>query len=211
MPNISLGIFAKELKDIATVVAKEAVVSVELKRGVQVKEVYGYRFSKGETVVAIPMGDIYAGRNAEVLMKLNVPASSGNTQLVDVKVSYHDALAGEARRVKQTLAATFIDDTKEVERSANVAVFTKAEKVRTAEAMKRASQEAKAGRRGAARAGRRAHGPRRGHDLLAHRPAHHGLAGGRGRDTRGGLRRRRLLRGRLLGERRDLVPQLGCD
>jgi len=145
------GIFAKELKDIATVVAKEAVVSVELQRGVEVKEVFGYRFSKGETVVAIPMGDIYAGRKAEVLMKLNVPASSGHTQLVDVKVTYHDALAGQARRVKQTLAATFIDNRQEVEQSANVAVFTKAEKVRTAEAMKRASQEAKAGRRSAAR------------------------------------------------------------
>ncbi|MCP4499742.1 MAG: VWA domain-containing protein [Deltaproteobacteria bacterium] len=144
-------IFEKELKAIAAVVAKEAVVSIALKNGVVVKEVFGYGFSRGEHVVAIAMGDIYARQKSEVLLKLQVPASVGDTKLIDVKVTYHDVIAKQAKRVKRTLAANFIKNATEVERSANVAVFTKAEKVRTADAMKRAAVEAKAGRRSQAR------------------------------------------------------------
>ena len=132
-------IFATELKDIGAVVAKEAVVTIALKDGVEVLDVYGYRFSRGERVVAIPVGDIYAQKSADILAKLRVPARAGKSELVEVKVSYHDALQNTARRVSRPLLAEFVTDEATALASYVPAVRAKTQAVRTAETLEKAS------------------------------------------------------------------------
>ncbi|HEY4220529.1 MAG TPA: hypothetical protein VGO62_04285, partial [Myxococcota bacterium] len=139
-PEQLAGIFETELKTIASVVAKEAVASIALHDGVEVVQVYGYNISRGASVVAIPVGDIYGGRRADILAKLRYPAAhAGDSKLLELRVTYSDALAGVARKVNLPLAASFTSDANQVASSAVPSVLEKAEKVRTAEAMEQAS------------------------------------------------------------------------
>jgi Ca-activated chloride channel family protein len=135
-PEMTASIFEKELKTLASVVAKEAVVTIALKDGVFVDDVVGYEFSRGKEVVAIPVGDIYSERKSDILAKVRFSgAAAGKTELLEVKVTYHDALAGAARRVNLPLAAVFTENQQEVVASAVPEVVEKAEKVRTAKAL----------------------------------------------------------------------------
>ena len=150
-PDQMASIFQKELKALAAVVAKEAMVTIALKDGVNVEEVYGYTMSRGKNVVAIPVGDIYAKHTADLLVRLSVPAKTGHTDLVDVNVTYHDALNQRPVKVARTLEATFTTDLDVIARSVAPAVETKAEAVRTAAALQEASEALAKGQRGRAR------------------------------------------------------------
>jgi Ca-activated chloride channel family protein len=151
--NQLAGIFEKELRTLGSVVAKEAVASIALKDGVEVVEVYGYSISRGQRSVAIPVGDVFGGRRADILAKVRFPAAQvGSGQLLEVKVTYHDALAGVARKVQLPLVATFTKDQSAVTASVVPAVLEKAETVRTAEAMKAATEAYARGERERAQA-----------------------------------------------------------
>lgn len=147
-PEQMAGIFATELRSLSAVVAKEAVVSIALADGVEVVEVYGYAVSRGRKTVAIPVGDVFGGRRADILAKVRFPsARAGSSELLSVKVTYHDALAGQARRHQLPLLATFTTDEAAVAASVTPGVVEKAEQVRTAEAMKAAADAYAAGER----------------------------------------------------------------
>lgn len=140
-PEMTASIFDKELKTLASVVAKEAVVTISLKSGVVVEEVYGYDISRGKDVVAIPVGDVYGGRKSDILARVRFPAATeGKAELLEVKVSYHDALAARARKVSLPLAAHFTKDAAAVTASVVPAVAEKAEKVRTAFALEQVTE-----------------------------------------------------------------------
>lgn len=150
-PELTASIFEKELKTLAAVVAKEAVVTISLKNGVKVEEVFGYDISRGRDVVAIPVGDIYGGRKSDILARVRFPAAvEGKAELLEVKVTYHDALASKARKVSLPLAAVFTRDEAEVTASVVPEVTEKAEKVRTALALEKATEAYAKGDRAAA-------------------------------------------------------------
>jgi Ca-activated chloride channel family protein len=135
------GIFNKELKSLSAVVAKEAVLTVATASGVEVLEVFGWEMSRGVSTTAIPVGDIFSGRKAEILMKVRVPArAAGDASLIDVKVSYHDAIANKAVIVARGLEATFTEDRKAVVASIVHDVVQKREQVLTAQALEKASE-----------------------------------------------------------------------
>ncbi len=144
-------IFETEVAALATVVGKEAVVTIALQNGVQVEEVYGFPFSRGKDVVAINVGDVYAKRNIDILARLSVPAHSGEKDLVDVKVTYHDALDNQAKRVNERLAVVFTRDEAAVTASLVPDVANKTQKIKTALAMERATSAYAAGKKDAAR------------------------------------------------------------
>jgi Ca-activated chloride channel family protein len=134
-------IFEKELESLATVVAKEAVITVDTKSGVEVLEVIGWDASRGSRTTAIPVGDIFASKKADVLLKVRIPAHDvGEAGLVDVKVSYHDALAGSARRVAMPLQASFTTNRALADASVVPVVAQKREEVLTARALERAAE-----------------------------------------------------------------------
>ncbi len=140
-PEQMASIFASELRTLSAIVAKEAVVSIALAGGVEVVEVYGYPISRGQKTVAIPVGEVFSGRTKDILAKVRFPAAGpGSSELLTVKVTYHDALAGKARRHELPLLATFTVDQAAVTASVAPGVVEKAEQVRTAEAMKDAAE-----------------------------------------------------------------------
>jgi len=139
-------IFDKELKTMMAVVGREAVVKIALRNGVRVEQVYGYEASIGRDEAAIPVGDVMGGRYQEVLTRLSFPAQSGQRELVDVTLVYHDALAKVDRKLNSTVAAQFVTDERQVAASLNKEVAEKVEKVKIAGAMQQAMDEFKAGR-----------------------------------------------------------------
>lgn len=152
-PSQMAHIFTRELETLASVVAKEAVVTLSAKGGVEVLEAIGWPGSPGGGGFTVPVGDVYGGRKAEILLRLRVPAArAGDVRdLLDVGVRYHDALANEARGARRTLAATFSDDAAAVLASRDLGVAKKAEEVRTARALEEASSAYTRGDRAAAR------------------------------------------------------------
>ncbi|MFH1808327.1 MAG: VWA domain-containing protein [Pseudomonadota bacterium] len=138
-------IFGEELKSMMAVVAREAVLKIALKNGVRVEEVFGYEASTGRSEAAIPIGDILGGRSSEVLARLSFPASSGNTELVNVTLAYHDALANTGRTATTAVAASFVADREQVAASLNKDVAEKVEKVKVATAVNKAMEEYKKG------------------------------------------------------------------
>lgn len=138
-------IFEQELKTMIAVVAREAVIKIKLKNGVKVEEVYGYEASIGRTEAAIPVGDILGGRYNEVLTRLSFPAQKGQTELVNVTLAYHDALANKGRKLTEIVKAEFVSDAKAVTASINTEVAEKVEKVKIANATKQAMDEYRAG------------------------------------------------------------------
>lgn len=134
------GIFEQELRSLATVVAKEAVITIDTREGVEVLEVIGWEASRGTRTTAIPVGDIFAGKKADVLLKVRVPARDvGQASLVNVSVGYHDALDGEAKRARLPLAASFVTDRAVAAASIVPEVAQKREQVLTAAALEKAS------------------------------------------------------------------------
>lgn len=140
-PTQMAHIFTRELETLASVVAREAVVTIGTKGGVEVLEVLGWQSSRGRDLVAIPVGDVYGGRKSEILVRLRVPgvAAGESKELVDVKVSFHDALTNQVRRVQRPLLAAFTENQREVLASRDLDVAKKAEEVRTAKALEEAS------------------------------------------------------------------------
>lgn len=139
-PEQLAGIFAEELKSLATVVARETVVEVEPLAGVQILEVIGFdeRSEAGRAI--IPTGDVYGGRTTDILVRVRVPAHTGAHDLLRARVTYSDV--AEQRRItdERTLAAAFVMSDDESLASLVPAVAVKAEKWRTAETYARANE-----------------------------------------------------------------------
>jgi len=134
------SIFEQELRSLAAVVAKEAVVTIATHDGVRVLEVIGWDASRGERTTAVPVGDIFSGRKSDILLKVAIPAHAvGQAALIDVKVSYHDVIASAARRVALPLAAEFTTDRMLADASVVTEVAQKREEVLTARAIENAA------------------------------------------------------------------------
>lgn len=134
------SIFEQELRSLAAVVAKEAVVTITTRDGVEVLDVIGWDASRGENSTAVLVGDIFSGKKSDILLKVRVPTRGvGDSVLVDVKVSYHDVLAGSAKRVALPLAAAFTNDRQLADASVVTEVAQKREEVLTARAIEKAA------------------------------------------------------------------------
>jgi Ca-activated chloride channel family protein len=144
--------FAREISTLAAVVAKEAMVQITPRPGVVVDQVFGYEAktlpgkSASSGALIIPVGDIYSGRRADMLARVRYPKSEAlSAELVEVKVTYQDMRVNTPARHILPLAARFSDDKGTIEASISPDVATKAEKVRTAIALEKATEEYKKG------------------------------------------------------------------
>lgn len=133
-PEQLTGIFAEELKSLATVVAREAVIELAPTPGVTIDEVIGFRSDRSGDRVIVPAGDVYGGRTTDVLVRLRAPAGSGSRDVVTAKVAFHDVKEQQRAEERRVLAALFTADGAQVEASAVPAVQAKAERWRAARA-----------------------------------------------------------------------------
>ena len=134
-PEQLVSIFNDELKSLATVVAHQAVVSIEPKDGVIIDDVIGFRFDHSGSKVIIPAGDIYGGRVTDILVRIHAPQANGMHDVVAAHVTYLDVKKNATVAEDRTLAALFTKDMNAVTASLVPEVAVKAEKWHAAQAV----------------------------------------------------------------------------
>ena len=84
-------IFDSELDRMTRTVARDVTLRMDLPPGVSVVDTYGYTDSADSEGWRIYLGDIYAGQERKVVVRLDHPAASAGTlQLADVTLDYND-------------------------------------------------------------------------------------------------------------------------
>ncbi len=90
-PQQLAQIFGNELDTMTRTVARDVTVRMDLPRGVSVVDTYGYADSHDENGWRVYLGDIYAGQERKIVVRLDHPAASGGTlELADVTLDYRD-------------------------------------------------------------------------------------------------------------------------
>lgn len=144
------GIFEQELKDLMAAVAREGVVTVETAPGVAVAEVFGFESSpRKDGGVTIPVGDLFGGREVDVLVRLTTktdePVEAASVAVV--RFSYHDAVANKAAVAEAAAKQSVTTDEARVRAETNAEVGTKVVRVTAAAAKKEAMKLYEEGRR----------------------------------------------------------------
>lgn len=146
------GIFRTELQKMFATVAQNTIVEVTLDDGVDLKQVFGYTFTRQGDTVKIPLAEMFAGQKRSILLEVEVPVIRPGTVVVGgVKLSYIDiAGEGDARTAKTSLAVSVTRDKALVEKNRNRGVEERVEEVQVAQVMTKAADLVKAGRSGEA-------------------------------------------------------------
>ncbi|MFN7135658.1 MAG: VWA domain-containing protein, partial [Myxococcales bacterium] len=140
------SILRKELNELAAVVGREAVLKVEFASGVKPVKVFGYDAKLDNERAIIPLGDIFGGQNAEILVKVRHPKLEGDKLIAKVDLAFYDALKKADARDSRSISASFIGDAKAVHASVHKETAAKAEKIAAAEALNEAMEKVKQGR-----------------------------------------------------------------
>ncbi len=134
-------IFQTELKSMAEVVAKNAVITLNPKNGLVIEDVTGFAFDKSGTKFMIPVGDVYGGRTTDVLIKVrHGDQQEGVIDLLDVDVSFLAAKDDQSFASTLAVNATFTKDDVAIATSTVADVAVKATEWQTATAMVEANE-----------------------------------------------------------------------
>ena len=84
-------IFSQELTTMTEAVARNATLRINLERGVQAVDVYGYQDPVATDHYEVFMGDIYAGQVRKLVMRLDVPpCEEQKLSIARVQLEYSD-------------------------------------------------------------------------------------------------------------------------
>jgi Ca-activated chloride channel family protein len=127
------SILRREFDIMACVVAQNAVLSLDLSRGVCVSDVVGGTFTVSGDRVTIPVGDLTSGERREFTVELELPAGEGKRRIVSGSLRFDRV--GELAFRGGTFAASvrYSEDVAEIDRNrdmkaqaeADVAVSTR--------------------------------------------------------------------------------------
>ena len=142
------GIFQRELQDLMAVVAREGVVTVQLAEGVTVEQVYGYESSARPGRLTIPVGDLFGGARADILVRLKTPAGAAAAKMpvASVRFAYHDAVDNRGARADAEVHQEVTTNEARVGSEVDRDVGGKVVRVQAAEAKKEAMRLYEAGR-----------------------------------------------------------------
>jgi Ca-activated chloride channel family protein len=119
-------IFETELKSMAEVVAQNTSITLTPQQGLEIVNVIGFASDKSNGATIIPVGDIYAGRTIDVLVKVRHPVSTaGLKELLGVDVSFNEP-AAKSTTTHLAVNATFTLDAAAVTASTVPSVAVKA-------------------------------------------------------------------------------------
>lgn len=119
-------IFETELKSMAEVVAQNTSITLTPQQGLEIVNVIGFASDKSNGATIIPVGDIYAGRTIDVLVKVRHPVSAaGVKELLGVDVSFNEP-AAKSTTTHLAVNATFTLDAAAVTASTVPSVAVKA-------------------------------------------------------------------------------------
>jgi Ca-activated chloride channel homolog len=139
-------VFSQEFDDLATTVASDAEMVVELAPGVEVEEVFDRTFQRDGRKVRIPFGTFGAKQEKTALLRLRVSDSArGNKEVATVRLGYHDLAEGRRGECEGTLGLA-ITDKAQAQLELDPFVAARLSRSRTAQTLTDANKLFEAGR-----------------------------------------------------------------
>jgi len=140
-------IFADEFDSAIASVAKDAELSVELGKEVEVAEVFDRPFKRVGNRITIPFGTFGERQEKTVLMRLHVPANHvGPVEVGDVKLTYKDLVDASGGECAGRLALAVKDDGSEA-KAMDPFVAERVERSRTSKTLAQANDLFEQGRK----------------------------------------------------------------
>jgi len=147
-----VSVFQEELRRMFSTVAQNTVMEIAIEDGADLKQVFGYTFTRQNGKVTIPLAEIFGGQKRSILLEVNVPLlKEGKVVIGDVTLNYDDVTAGlKPKTTKLALGVTVTKDSKLVEKNRNRTVEERLGEVLVAQAIEQAADHVKNGRFGEA-------------------------------------------------------------
>ncbi len=102
--------FAGELQERLKTIGRDLALQINLPGGIELENLNDFEMSKGKGQVIIRLGDIFAGEEKQVVIKLRVPAGAiGQVLRPEVILLYNDPLTDSSRAVlpEQKVSLTY--------------------------------------------------------------------------------------------------------
>lgn len=135
------GVFSRELSKMFSTVAQATTVELLIEDGVELKQVFGYTFTRQGDKVVIPLAEMFAGQKRGILVALQVPVvREGNAPVGQITLRYSDPVDdGKAHEASIAAVVRVTKDKEIVEKSRNKAVEERVGEVQVATAMNTAA------------------------------------------------------------------------
>lgn len=110
-PGQLAAMFSQELETMTHVAGREVSVDVDLPRGVQLQEVYGWTATRDGEGFQVFLGDVHGGETRKIVARVSVDSSElGELDIADVALRYTDAEAEQAALELARVDATVTPD-----------------------------------------------------------------------------------------------------
>ncbi len=143
-PSQLASIFQREFGQLSRTIAKAPVITINLEPGVSLQELYGYTYSTTpDGKIRIKLGDMFAGQQRDILIKLRVPAEKiGERELIKISLNYEDLLNDNERAgFEKELAYNVTSSEQKIRESENKEVAARAISVYAASNLHKATTE----------------------------------------------------------------------
>ena len=133
-PRALVRIFGAELDTLASTVTRDTMLILDLPPGVNLKEVYGYRWERRGQQLRVHVNALASGARRRVLMAMDVPdRGHGALDVARGRIEYRSELTKRQRTVDlRPVRVTYTNDRRRVAASMNRKVVEKLELVRNA-------------------------------------------------------------------------------
>jgi Ca-activated chloride channel family protein len=141
------SVLGRELELLAGTVVDDAILELELPPGVDLDDVFGYRYERKGRTVRVKLNSLSAGQKRRVLLALDLPRGIQGSQLVArAELAYRDARRRTARRLSlPDVRVVATADRELVTRSIRRPVLEKVEAVKNAVAKRDAMRRFESG------------------------------------------------------------------
>lgn len=132
-------VFEKELKGLASTVARDTALVIKLAPGVSLRELYGFPYRESNGQIMISLAEFRSEQSKNVLMKIGVPGDASKRAIMDVQLSYVDLLHDDASQ-HQSVQLHSIATTDEVKlaNAVDAQVISRVQQVEVANSMQQA-------------------------------------------------------------------------
>ena len=130
-PNQIAYIFDKEFGKMASTIARDAVLEIDLDDDVELEELYGYKYDRRGNKIVIKLGNYYSGQERNIKMSLKVPTDKqGKNDLFSSKLKYTDIRSGRLNKIDKNVSYNVTRDSKKVIKNENKEVVADMESVK---------------------------------------------------------------------------------
>ncbi|MEM1349143.1 MAG: VWA domain-containing protein [Myxococcota bacterium] len=134
------SVFEKELKGLASTVARNTALVITLEQGVTLEKLYGFPYRQVGDELRISLAEFTSEQSKNVLLKLRVKGdAAGARDVMSVKLSYGDVIhANKPTHAQSTLVAVTTTDAAKVRERVDTSVISRVQQVEIAHSMQRA-------------------------------------------------------------------------